>query len=208
MEPHFDKKEDNLGILILAAGASSRMGSPKQLLPWKNQPLIRYLAAQALALPCRPVVVVTGASAGKVLGALQGMEVEVVFNNEWVSGMGHSLAFGIEALEKLTPKTVGVMILLSDQPLVEANYLQQLCNLFFENNARVIAASKYGPVFGPPLIFGREFFEELKSLQGDRGAKELLRKYHAQVKAIEFPDGALDWDTPEDVASTEKYRPN
>jgi molybdenum cofactor cytidylyltransferase len=208
MEPHFDKKEDNLAILILAAGASSRMGSPKQLLPWKNQPLIRYLAAQALALPCRPVVVVTGAGAGKVDAALQGMEVEVVFNHKWASGMGYSLAFGIEALEKLNPITVGVMIILSDQPLVEANYLKQLRNLFFENNGRVIAASKYGLVLGPPLIFGREFFEELKSLQGDRGAKDLLRKYHAQVKAIEFPDGALDWDTPEDVASTEKYRPH
>ena len=207
MEPHFEKTECVLGIIILAAGASSRMGSPKQLLPWKNGPLVRYIATQALALPCRPVLVVTGANAEKVEAALHGTEVEVTFNHEWASGMGHSLAFGIKAMENLSPEAVGVMILLSDQPLVEACYLEQLRNLFFENNATVIAASSYGKVIGPPLIFGREFFEELKFLKGDRGAKEVLRKYHPRVKTIEFPDGAMDWDTPEDVASTEKYRP-
>jgi molybdenum cofactor cytidylyltransferase len=198
-----DQKVCNLGVLLLAAGASSRMGSPKQLLPWKNQPLVRYITNQALSLPCRPVLVITGSNAEKVSAVLMDTAAEIIFCEEWDSGMGHSLACGISALEKLHPNVLGVMVLLADQPMVDKAYMEQLCIHFFKQDSRGIVASRYGQVLGPPLIFSRDFFAALQNLSGDRGAKDLLIRHASQVLEISFPEGLLDWDTPEDVARSE-----
>lgn len=193
------KKPEAPAILILAAGASRRMGRPKQLLPWKNQPLIRYVAGQALALPKRPVLVITGAYSDLVCHALQDMPVELAHCADWASGMGHSLAFGIARLEVLCPEVSGVMVLLSDQPLVEAGYLERLGVQFEKQGAKGIVASSYAQTLGPPLVFSRDFFPELKALRGDRGARMLLERFATEVHPIPFPEGALDWDTPEDL---------
>ncbi len=194
-----DNTHEHPAVLILAAGASRRMGRPKQLLPWKNQPLIRYVTEQALALSKRPVLVITGAYSDMVCQALQDKPVELAHCADWASGMGHSLAFGIARLEVLYPEVSGVMVLLSDQPLVKTEYLERLSAEFTKQGAKGIVASSYAQTLGPPLVFYRDFFPALKALQGDRGARMLLERFASEVHPIPFPEGALDWDTPEDL---------
>jgi molybdenum cofactor cytidylyltransferase len=179
------------GLVILAAGGSTRLAQPKQLLPLRGRSLLRHAAETALASACRPVVVVLGAKVDQMQADLAGLEVRTVNNTQWEAGIGSSLRLGVETIAAAGCN--GIVVMLCDQPLVSARLLDQLV----EQNA-VMAAAEYGGTVGVPAFFSADFFPELMDLPDDAGAKSLLLRHASKVARAPFPEAALDIDTKED----------
>ncbi|NID10955.1 nucleotidyltransferase family protein [Fibrivirga algicola] len=187
-----------IGTLILAAGESSRLGQPKQLLEKNGQPLVRHMAQLAHDLNTGPVVVVVGANAEPIKEALHDIQVRILPNPDWKTGMASSLRVGVELLEKTFPEAI--LVLLTDQPYVSRALIEQLIETATSTHKGIIA-SEYGDTLGVPVLFRPEFFEALKSLEGDTGARKLVQKHPDDVAGVPFEQGAIDLDTPEDVAN-------
>lgn len=185
------------GILILAAGGSSRLGKPKQCLAFKDEALLEHVTRVALDCELSPVVVVIGAFAEECTAMLQGLPVRIVENPLWREGMASSLRTGIGSI--LDDEIDGVVILVCDQPLVSPEIIQKLIS-----TGQPIAVSHYEGNFGPPAFFAREFFKDLLELQGDCGAKQILHQNKDRVARVEFPEGLCDVDTPQDYARLTK----
>jgi molybdenum cofactor cytidylyltransferase len=191
-----------VGLLILAAGASTRFGRPKQLLPYRGRSLLRHAAETALGSTCRPIVVVLGAHAERLAGEVSGLPVRVVVNPRWPQGMGTSLRAGLEALCVAGPEVGAALITLCDQPLLSSHTIDSIVERYRESR-KPIVASEYGDVLGVPALFDRALFEELLALGDASGAKEIIARRRGDVCAVPFPEGAIDIDTPQDF---EKHR--
>ena len=183
------------GLILLAAGGSKRMGRPKQLLPWGKTTLLRHAAETALATACRPVIVVLGAEAAACREQLAGLDVSVVENEHWAGGMGTSVAAGVAALEAIEPPVAGVMLMLVDQPTVNAELLTAILAAW--SPERPIATTRYPEGGGVPAVFDRSYFGELRGLSGDKGARGIIARELASVALVEPPVSLPDLDTPE-----------
>ena len=181
------------GIIILAAGGSSRMGSPKQLLHYREQSLVRHAAKTALASVCDRVVVIIGSHADEVRRELDDLRLSVVENRNWQSGMSSSIRAGLRNLLSLD----GVIIMLCDQPFVTSDVLNELVNTHHATQ-KPIVASTYGETRGVPAFFERALFNELMSLTADEGARRIIAAHPNNVATVAFPQGAVDVDTPLD----------
>lgn len=188
------------GILLLAAGASTRMGQAKQLLRIAGESLIQRAVKTALSTPFRPVVVVLGANREQIEPELVGSEVLKVFNPDWATGMGSSIATGLDFLLQRQPSIQQVLILVGDQPLLQTDTLAALVELQSQTQAPLVV-SRYTDTLGVPALFTCVLFAELTALHGAQGAKALIQKYRNQAAALDFPEGALDLDTPEEWAT-------
>ena len=189
-----------VGAVILAAGASTRMGRPKQLLQFGGEAMLRRAASVAIEAGCRPVVVVvTGADAAASRKALRGLNVREAENQQWESGISSSVRVGIEALVTANPQIPAVVLMLCDQPFVTREIIAQLVAAHRETG-RSIVASRYGGSYGVPALFDKIHFAELTTLKGDAGAKRLIQKHLPKVHLLSFPEGEIDIDTPEDLA--------
>jgi molybdenum cofactor cytidylyltransferase len=191
-----------VGVILLAAGNSSRMGRAKQLLPHGGSTLLRHAAKTALETDLGPVIVVLGAEAEACCLALQGMEVEMVLNEEWEQGMGTSIHAGIVELERLLPDATGALIMLHDQPAITAARLRELVAARLPDNVAV--ASVYDDAVGVPAFFARELFDELRALHGAAGARGVLDRHAARVGRFAMPEARLDIDTPADYERLRK----
>jgi molybdenum cofactor cytidylyltransferase len=183
------------GLIILAAGGSRRMGRPKQLLPWNEGSLLRHAAITALATPCRPIVIVLGCEAEACQRDLSGLDVEVAFNPDWEAGMGRSVSVGIATLEKLRPDISGALLMLVDQPSLTASSLSFLLERWADSQ-QTLVATKYGELAGVPAIFDRQFFPQLRALNADRGARDLIASHRDLVSAVDLESDLIDLDTP------------
>lgn len=188
------------GIILLAAGASTRMGQAKQLLRIAGQSLIERAVKTALGTTFRPVVVVLGANREQIEPELSGLEVKKVFNPDWPTGMGSSIATGLDLLLQQETLIQQVLILVGDQPLLQANTLTALVELQSQTQAPLVVSS-YTDTLGVPALFTSALFAELIALHGAQGAKALIQKYRNQASIFDFPEGALDLDTPEEWAA-------
>jgi molybdenum cofactor cytidylyltransferase len=188
-----------IGAVILAAGASTRMGVPKQLLQFGGETMLRRAASVALKTGCRPVVVVTGADAAAAREALRGLDVQEARNQQWESGISSSVRVGIEAVITANPQTAAVVLMLCDQPFVTREIIAQLVAAHRETGCSIVA-SRYGGSHGVPALFDKIHFAELTTLEGDAGAKQIIRKHLPKVHLLSFPEGEIDIDTPEDLA--------
>jgi molybdenum cofactor cytidylyltransferase len=188
-----------IGIILLAAGGSARMGRPKQLLSFGKTTLLRHAAETALASGLSPVVVVLGAEAESCRAELEGLPVAVARNEDWSRGMGDSLRAGVEELERIAPDIGAALVMLHDQPRISAAALRDLANLWSPEGC-TIAAAFYGGTSGVPAVFGRNHFAELKTLDGGGGAKGILARHDADVAKLELPEALDDIDSPEDYA--------
>lgn len=183
--------------VILAAGASSRFGSPKQLLVHDGQALVRRAVLAASHAGLDPVIVVLGASPALIASALSGMKsVTMVMNDDWQSGQASSLRAGLTAASEM--HCDAALVMLADQPLVDADALRRILANF--GSANRIVASKYDGTIGAPAIFGSEYFEELMKLNGDAGAGKWLQSHSSEITTVALPEAAVDVDTPADVA--------
>ncbi|WP_257450023.1 nucleotidyltransferase family protein [Archangium lipolyticum] len=185
------------GLVLLAAGGSTRLGHSKQLLRWNGRSLLRRAAETALASGCHPVVVVLGAEADAHRAELAGLSVRDVENTRWREGMGGSLRLGMEALRE-TPSLEAVVLMVCDQPAVTAEHLMALRRTHQERGQPIVASGYAGTV-GVPALFDRSLFAELEALPASAGARPLLAKDPGRVAVVPLPGGELDVDTPEDV---------
>jgi len=189
---------NNIALVLLAAGGSTRMGSPKQLLSYNGQPLIRHAAQTALASGCDPVIVVLGSHIAEIRAALEGLDVVVVENAEWEAGMGTSICAGISGAEIMGCE--GAILALADQPLITAEILQHLVDEHQETG-RPIIASEYAGTVGVPVFFTREFFADLKALHPTEGCKGVILAHLDRSIRILCPEAETDIDTPGDYQS-------
>ena len=186
-----------IAAVVLAAGESSRLGRPKQLLPRRGRSLLRHAVDCATVAGCEPVVVVLGAGAEEMRGALSGAGARPVVNADWRSGLGSSVRAGVAALASSAAGVRAVLLLACDQPRLEPVVLRRLVAAF-DRGAR-IAACGYAGTVGVPALFDRALFDELLALDGREGARSVLRAHAAEVTAVPWPEGAVDVDTPEDL---------
>lgn len=185
--------------LVLAAGASSRMGRPKALLEIGGRTLVARAADAAREAGLAPVIVVLGSDAAALRESLRGARAALVENAAWATGMASSIRCGVAALPE---EAEAVVLLPCDQPAVSADLLARLVALRRERGLPM-AACRYAGALGPPALFARERFGELLALGGDEGARGLLRRAPESVAVLDFPEGAFDVDTPEDWARWE-----
>jgi molybdenum cofactor cytidylyltransferase len=182
-------------LIVLAAGASSRMGSPKQLLLFHGKPLVRHAAETALATACHPVIVVVGSHAPEVRAALDRLDVVIVENPAWESGVGSSIRAGVEEAE--TSNCSGAILALADQPFVTAEILDGL-RAKHESSLTPIVASEYAGTVGVPAYFSRIYFPHLRGFKPSEGCKRLILAEARSVFRMPCPEAEIDIDTAED----------
>jgi molybdenum cofactor cytidylyltransferase len=185
-----------VGGILLAAGASSRLGQPKQLLDFRGKPLVRHVAEQALASRLRHLLVVVGNQAAAVREALAGLEVQIVENPAYLQGQSTSLRAGLLAFPR---ELSAALVLLVDQPLVDAALIDHLIGLYEESRAPIVAP-QFGGRRGNPVLFDRSIIPELLTVVGDTGAREIISRHRDRLATLELPDDRafLDVDTWDD----------
>ena len=188
----------NVAAVVLAAGASKRMGRPKQLLEFRGEALLKRAASSAAEVGCYPVVVVTGAYAESSRKVLDELDVIEAKNEHWELGISSSVRMGVEAVIAAAPGVDGILLMVCDQPFVTREIIAGLIQARRETN-RTIIASSYAESYGVPALFSTEHFAELVVLKGDVGAKHVIQKHLAKVHLVPFPQGNIDIDTPEDL---------
>lgn len=187
---------NEIPVLLLAAGGSSRMGQPKQLLPWGNTTLIEH-QIQSLIKTGNPVNVVLGSGADLIIPIIKDYKINVFINNDWKSGMGGSLSLGISQIMKLYPNTAGTLITLLDQPLITASYYEKMLGLYKPGLQQILASHSASGWTGVPVLFDRHYFEELKKLKKDEGAKKVIRQHEENLIVVDCDEIMEDMDTPE-----------
>jgi molybdenum cofactor cytidylyltransferase len=173
------------------------MGSPKQLLRIDGITLVRRATEIALASRCQAVYLVIGAAAEAVRQEVSGLDLEVVENRRWETGLAGSIRAGIEAARAARPELDAAILAPVDQPRLHTPLLDRLVEVF-EGGAGEIVACSYAGTLGAPALFARPHFSELTALRGDRGAKSVLEAHAEELARVPFPEGATDLDTPED----------
>ena len=186
---------NNLPIILLAAGASMRMGTPKQLLTWKGITLIEH-QIQILLETHQKVYVVLGAYASEILPFIKPYKVNPIIFKNWNLGMGNTIAFSIDYLQKKNNFLQGVLITLVDQPLVNLNHYNSLLKKFKPNQEQLIVSVSDTGWVGVPAIFHQCYFQELKSLDGEQGAKKIIQTSKKPIIKIPGSDILRDIDTP------------
>jgi molybdenum cofactor cytidylyltransferase len=187
----------SVAIVILAAGASTRMGTPKQLLPYRGRSLIRQIAETAIASVCQPVAIVLGANAVQIYPHLDRLPVQIIENPHWTEGMGTSIRSGIQWLQTQCDRLEAVVLAVCDQPFVSPPIVDRLVETYYATGQPIIA-SEYASTLGVPALFHHSLFPELIQLQPTQGAKQIVKKYSHLVVPVPFPEGAIDLDTPRD----------
>lgn len=180
-------------VMILAAGASKRLGRPKQQLFFENQTLLDRIIHTATSLQSGPVVVVHGDD----IILPQDIAIVPVLNSQWQEGMATSIHAGINALEAKFPLIETVIITVCDQPFITVELFREMIALQ-QQTGKPIIASVYGETIGTPVLFHKSVFKELLILSGDKGARQLLKKDTDRVGLVNFPLGMIDIDTEED----------
>jgi molybdenum cofactor cytidylyltransferase len=189
----------SVAAIVLAAGASRRLGQPKQLLMLKDETLLRRALRVSKEAGAMPVLVVLGAHHAAVRSAVQFEDAIVLVNEDWEKGLATSIQTGLRAVE-MDLNIDGVLLLSCDQPRLTAHHLRSMIARFKEEFAPTIIASAYAEVKGVPAIFPREAFAALRALDGDRGASRVILHPPCAVIALPFEGGEVDIDLPEDIA--------
>jgi molybdenum cofactor cytidylyltransferase len=185
-----------IGLIVLAAGSSSRMGTAKQLLVYDGKTLLRRAAESGINSGCAPVVVVLGHDEQRMRAEIENLPVTIAVNPNWEEGMGTSIHVGIQELQN-TPTVEAAVLTLCDQPLVDASLIRKLLDSYQTGKFPIVAA-KYGGALGVPALFARNYFSELQRLAPGAGAKQLLAEHVNDVAAVPLDAAAVDVDTPAD----------
>ena len=192
------KDKTNIIVLLLAAGKSSRFGSPKQLLKWKNSNLLQHAIKTASDSNASDVFLVLGANYDQIMEMIHTDSVEVIRNQSWEKGLGNSIAFGVNQILEKEIKVDGILLMLADQPLIDSDYLNSIIDTFEVGTNQIIASSYLNGKKGVPVLFDKCFFEQLSNIKGDKGAKTLLDNYANKVISVDGGNNLLDIDTIDD----------
>jgi molybdenum cofactor cytidylyltransferase len=191
---------NKIAVIILAAGDSSRLGRPKQFLPFGGKTLLAHIVDEALNAALEPVVVVTGAYATEVSESLKDRTVTIAHNPRWKEGMASGIVAGLAELMSVQPRPGGVIVAVCDQPHLSARLLRELVEQW-EGSGKGLVACAYRDTLGTPVLFGSRYFGALSALSGSEGAKKFLKAYPDDVATVPFPGGEIDIDTEEDLKS-------
>ncbi len=194
---------ENCAIVILAAGKSARLGSPKQLLTYKGKTLLRHTVDTALETGCPSVFVVLGAHSDLLRKELKDKPVIIVENTGWEEGMASSIRTGLENIMSTILRPHGVIFLVCDQPYITSSLLLSLLEKNQESG-RPIVASSYENKTGGPAFFHKRFFPALMELKGDVGARKLISDNTEEVATVPFREGLIDIDTTDDYELLKK----
>jgi CTP:molybdopterin cytidylyltransferase MocA len=192
-----------VAAIVLAAGASRRLGQPKQLLMHGGEMMIERAIRLVNEAGAAPVITVLGAFHELIREAVQLSNFTPVINNAWNQGISTSIQAGLAALLDGDPQTPGALILACDQPRLSAEHLRAMLEAFCAEAALAIVASTYKGVLGIPAVFPREVFAELCALRGDKGARSLLMQPPCPLVALPFSGGEIDIDLPADMTHLE-----
>ena len=184
-------------LILLAAGESKRMGTPKQLLQYKGGSLIRHAVSEAIASSCSPIVIVLGANSDRLISEIDDLPVHTVYNLKWQQGMSSSIVTGINTLLDMKHDFDAVIVALADQPLITAQNYNCLVKSYYQNHVKAVA-SKYNDTVGVPALFDRTLIPELLQMKHQGGAKQILYKYSDRAFNLNLPEAAIDIDTPAD----------
>lgn len=192
-------------VVVLAAGASRRLGAPKQLVYADGDSLLARTVDAAAGVKAAQTIVVLGRPDGDITQQVRPELARVIRNEHPERGLSSSLRCGLSAARAADPTLQVVLFTLCDQPHLTAAHLRRLLATLAEGTA-CIAASAYAGVLGVPAAFAAPVFDELAALEGDQGARSLLRRCPERASAVEFPAGAIDVDTPADVQTLRSAR--
>ena len=183
--------------MLLAAGSSTRLGKPKQLLTFNGKSLLRHSIEVAEGANMQALMTVLGGNADLLMPEIDSNNTLVVINKSWKDGMASSIIAGLTALLEKYPDTERVIFMMCDQPFVTATLLNNLM-ITHQKTGKLIVASSYDDVMGVPALFYKSHFDELLQLQGDTGARKIINQHVSEVATVFFAKGKIDIDTPED----------
>ena len=186
--------------IILAAGSSSRMGQSKQMLQVSGEPLLRYVARVTQESNVTHTLVVLGQHERVHNRIIRDLRVSTCIHPQWEKGMGSSLKVGLEFVLKYYPEMQAIIALVGDQPLLTANHLNKLIDKYKTSKSPIVA-SAYNGILGVPALFDASHFLALKALDDAHGARQIIEKHKSSAVAVDFPEGSVDLDTPEDYQS-------
>ena len=185
------------GIIILAAGASSRLGRAKQRLIYQGKSLLKHAIDAAINAAVGPVIVVIGANENEILTEIETEEVLLAQNRDWQEGIASSIHVGLIDLLHQFPDIENAILMVCDQPYVEKELLIKLVDTK-RTSKKLLVACSYKETIGVPALFDKQFFPELLSLKGDEGGKKVLLQHLDEMGVVSFPAGATDIDTETD----------
>lgn len=195
-----------LAAILLAAGASRRLGQPKQLVKRNGESLVRRSAGLLVKLAADPIVVVAGFQAEKTIHELQDMPLTLVTNQDWEQGMGGSIACGVR---HIPPDVDGVLVMLCDQWCLDSNDLFLLKSAWISDISGIIVSEWNNgklDISGPPVIFPGSIMHELIFVKGNQGAKSIIDRHKGIVHPVEVRNAAYDLDEASDLARLEETR--
>lgn len=192
------KTNAKIGVIILAAGSSSRLGYPKQLVRFKGIPLLQRSIDVSESLKFTAKILVLGAKEAEISKEINSRSFDVVINENWEEGLGTSIRKGISEALKLEKELEHILIMLSDQPLVAKDNIEELVRVQLDSKKQA-TFSEYAGDIGVPAIFSSEIFSKLIKLKGDQGAKKLIYDRDFQYGTVQFENGNFDVDTIADV---------
>ncbi|WP_316826211.1 nucleotidyltransferase family protein [Pedobacter miscanthi] len=184
-------------IIILAAGNSSRLGKPKQLLTYNGFTLLDIVIKEALKTTFRPVIVVLGAYAAEIIKSSHHPEITYVNNQEWEKGMSSSIATGLKTALILNLEIENAIIAVADQVHISSEIFETLVQTKQKSHKNIVTCA-YAQTLGTPVLFNKNYFEELLKLNGQSGAKSLIQKHIDDAVSIHFEMGKIDIDTEKD----------
>jgi molybdenum cofactor cytidylyltransferase len=188
----------NWTAIVLAAGSSSRMGQAKQLISIAGETLLEKIITTAVQAGATKTVVVVGANHQAVSSIQKPNVAEFVHNPQWENGMGSSLKCGLNHVITQFPETEAALFLVCDQPLLDASHLKKMLEKFHPTQSPIVA-SFYSGGNGVPVLFHKSLFGPLLTIDDRQGAKKIIELNPVLVKSVDFPNGAVDLDTPEDL---------
>ncbi|SRR6266550_4912437 len=191
--------QSHIAAVILAAGESSRLGQPKQLIQFRGKTLVRRVVDAASEAGCQPILVVVGSSklVQGISAELKNTGATIIANPSWKCGIGTSIRAGVQHLTKIASGIEAAVLLACDQPFVDRAVLDGLMTLYHETLKPIVAAS-YAGTLGVPALFDRSLLPELLRLDDSAGAKSTILSNRDQVAEFPFPEGKVDIDTAED----------
>lgn len=188
----------NIGVVILAAGSSSRLGRPKQLVEFQNKPLLQHVIDAINPFQFRSSFLVLGSNVDQIQKSINPENVTLLHNENWSEGIASSIRLGVSESIKLNDSLDGILFLLSDQPFVNKELIGELLEKHLNEDQQITACS-YKDNIGVPAILGKSFFPHLLELRGDVGAKKIIAQNSANVQCVVFKEGSFDVDTEKDV---------
>ncbi len=186
----------NTGMIILAAGNSSRLGKPKQLLNFQGKTLLQHVCNEAEIAALNPIIVIVGANFEKITKLLNSKSLTIIKNDDWEKGMSSSISLGLKELLNID-SIKNIIISVCDQPYICADLFTNLITEKNKNNKGIVASS-YSNTLGTPVLFDIKYAKALMHLTGNDGAKKLLIRFQDDVSSIPFLKGEIDIDTEND----------